>query len=128
LTFKLINAMEGMNINPLKCLIGEQLSAVQFVQDYLELHFDGNGLTCYIWPEVYKNDLTFRFGEVEYRNKLCELIGEIVQDVLLVEGNTLTIIFLENQKINLSLDQDNPEIVAEIAIFTNAEGNISIFE
>lgn len=36
----------------LQCLIGEQLSAVVFVQDYVQLQFDGYQLTTYTTPLV----------------------------------------------------------------------------
>ena len=114
--------------NYMNCIIGEQLSAVQFVQDYLELHFDGHGLTCYIWPEVYYSNQKFKFGEIDYRNKLCEIINKSVKDVIIVEKELLTIEFEDNSRITLSLDVKNPKIIAEIAIFTDEDGNISIFE
>ena len=114
--------------NQLDCLIGEQLSAVQFIQDYLQLHFDGHGLTCYIWPEVYLKNQKFKFGNIEYRNKLCELIAKIVKTVTIIENDLLTIEFADNSRINLSLDSRNPEIIAEIAIFNDIEGNFSVFE
>jgi len=42
-----------------KKLIGEQLSSVEFVQDYLQLHFDGRTITAYVWPKVFVNIETF---------------------------------------------------------------------
>jgi len=59
--------------NHLDRLIGEQLSAVQFIQDYLQLHFDGQGLTCYIWPEIYFHNHCFKFGDI-MRQKLFESV------------------------------------------------------
>src|SRR5450631_3335333 len=61
-----------------KDLINEQLSSVEFVQDYLSLHFDGIVLTYYAWPTV-KIERDYFFENVDYKNKLCELISKKVQ-------------------------------------------------
>src|SRR5688572_16025168 len=114
--------------NHLNRLSGEQLISVQVVQDYLQLHFDGNGITCYIWPDINLNNQIYKFGNIDYRNKLCELIAKIVRKVRIIENELLTIEFEDNSQINLSLDSNNPEIVAEIAIFSDLDGNLSYFE
>jgi hypothetical protein len=114
--------------NPLESIIGEQLSAVQFVQDYLQLHFEDKGLTCYIWPKIIINGDVFTFGSIEYRNKLCEFIGSLVTDVLLIEKEMMQISFGEDYVLEINLDPKNPEIVGEIAIFNDEKGNWSIFD
>ena len=48
---------------PLSVLIGHQLSSVEFVQDYLQLRFDGPCLTAVTHPRV-------RVGQ------LCDLLPE----------------------------------------------------
>jgi hypothetical protein len=112
----------------LDCLIGEQLSAVQFVQDYLQLHFDAYGLTCYVWPDIIINRYTFKFGDNLYRDKLCSLISNVVKWTLIEENEVLTIEFEGDSKIDLSLDPANPKIIGEIAIFHFPDGNIAVFE
>lgn len=114
--------------NHLDRLIGEQLSAVQFIHDYLQLHFNDQGLTCYIWPEIFYNNHFIKFRDINYRNALCELINKIVKNVIIIEGELLSIEFIDSSRINLSLDSANPDIVGEIAIFHDSEGNISVFE
>ena len=34
-------------------MVGQELSAVEFVQDYLQLRFDGPVLTLFEWPDVF---------------------------------------------------------------------------
>ncbi|MBK7808451.1 MAG: hypothetical protein IPJ51_19490 [Saprospiraceae bacterium] len=48
-------------------LINEQLSSVEFVQDYLQLHFDGRTITSYIWPIINIKNENLIFGDVVYR-------------------------------------------------------------
>lgn len=64
-------------------LINEQLSSVEFVQDYLQLHFDGRTITSYIWPIINIKNESLIFGDVLYRNALCDFIGNKVKDIFL---------------------------------------------
>jgi hypothetical protein len=91
---------------------GQELSAVEFVSDYLRLRFDGPMLTMYAWPHVLLADFSIAFGEPEYRNALCAQIGEMVAKAKLEEMEALTIEFESGTVIALSLreeDLDGPE-------------------
>lgn len=59
-------------------LVDEQLSAVTFVQDYVQLNFDGLRLTMNVWPICKTVRDETRFGEMRYRDELCSFIGEKV--------------------------------------------------
>ncbi|WP_263367623.1 hypothetical protein [Edaphobacter bradus] len=98
-----------MNIS---AIVGEELTAVEFVQDYLQLRFDGPLLTLYAWPAVLLSDYSVAFGEPEYRNSLCAQIGETVEEAELDEGNALTVKLENGTVLALSLreeDLDGPE-------------------
>jgi hypothetical protein len=110
----------------LDCLIGEQLSSVIFVQDYLQLDFDGNILTCYLWPEVEIDNKVFKYGDIDFRNKLCSIISKIVRSLTIREGVSMQIIFESDDKILLSLDPTN-QTVPEIAMFNDSDGGWSFF-
>lgn len=91
---------------------GQELSAVEFVSDYLRLRFDGPLLTLYAWPHVLLEDFSVAFGQPEYRNALCAQIGEMVAKAKLEELDSLTIEFESGTVIALSLreeDMDGPE-------------------
>ena len=85
---------------------GQELSAVEFVQDFLRLRFDGPMLTLYAWPHVLLADFSFAFGEPEYRNALCAQIGEIVAKASLEELEALTVEFESGTVIALSLREE----------------------
>lgn len=112
----------------LEYLINEQLSSVEFVQDYLQLHFEDKTLTCYVWPCVITKGCEYRSSHIEYKNRLCSLISERVSNVGLIENTSLTIAFKKGSEIILSLDPSNPEIVGQIAILSDDENNWSVFE
>jgi hypothetical protein len=91
---------------------GEELRSVTFVEDYLELRFGSPLLTLYIWPYVMHTEYSVAFGEPEYRNALCALIGEQVSTASIEEGGALTVEFGNGVVLGLSLreeDLDAPE-------------------
>jgi len=102
-------------------LVGEQLSSVEFVQDYLQLHFDGRTITAYVWPEVSLNGETYILGQDTYRDRLCDLIGNVVTDLYYQDKEHIALVFKENKgTIKINLAPNNPEIVSEIAIFNDS--------
>jgi hypothetical protein len=93
-------------------IVGEDLVAVEFVQDYLQLRFAPPLFTLYSWPHVLLPDFSVAYGEPEYRNALCAQIGEKVIQASLEEGDALTIEFENGTVFGLSLreeDLDGPE-------------------
>ena len=93
-------------------VIGEELKAVEFVEDFLQLRFDAPLFTLYAWPHVLLTDFSVAYGEPEYRNALCAQIGEKVVQASLEEGDALTIEFGSGTVFGLSLreeDLDAPE-------------------
>ena len=91
---------------------GEELKAVEFVEDFLQLRFGEPLLTLYAWPHVLLPEFSVAFGEPEYRNALCAQIGETVATAVLEEADALTIEFGNGVVFGVSLreeDLDGPE-------------------
>ena len=91
---------------------GQELTAVEFISDFVRLRFDGPLLTLYAWPHILLEDFSIAFGQPEYRNALCAQIGETVAKAELKELDALTIEFESGTVIALSLreeDLDGPE-------------------
>lgn len=109
--------------NLFKSILGEQLGAVVFVQNYLQLQFDGPILTCYTWPTVKTNLKSYDFNDIGYRDALCEIITKNVIDVILLDNKSLTIYFEDNCELFQSLirDKSNKEVV-EFAYFRGVDG------
>jgi hypothetical protein len=87
-------------------LEGQELTAVEFVQDFLRLRFDGPMLTLFAWPVLLFPDFSLGYGEPEYRNGLCAQIGEMVAKASLEELEALTIEFESGTVIALSLREE----------------------
>ena len=93
-------------------IVGQELVAVEFVQDHLRLRFDGPLLTLYEFPYVLLTEFSVGYGEPEYRNALCAQIGETVAKASLEEGEALTIELENGVALGVSLreeDLDAPE-------------------
>jgi hypothetical protein len=91
---------------------GQELTAVEFVGDYVRLRFDGPMLTLYAWPHILLADFSIAYGEPEYRNAVCAQIGEMVAKAALEEMEALTVEFESGTVIALSLREeelDGPE-------------------
>ncbi len=91
---------------------GEELKAVEFVENYLQLRFGDPLLKLHDWPYVLLTDFSVAYGEPEYRNALCAQIGETVSAATLEEDDALTIEFANGIVFGLSLreeDVDGPE-------------------
>jgi hypothetical protein len=96
----------------ISALEGQELTAVEFVSDYLRLRFDGPMLTLYAWPHILLADFSIAYGEPEYRNALCAQIGEMVAKAALDEMESLTVELESGTVIALSLHEeelDGPE-------------------
>jgi hypothetical protein len=87
-------------------LEGQEMTAVEFVQDFVRLRFDGPMLTLYAWPHVLLADFSVAFGEPEYRNALCAQIGEMVAKASLEEMEALTVELESGAVIALSLREE----------------------
>ena len=88
-------------------LIGEELKAVCFVEDYLELCFGEVKVMLYAWPHLLLTEFSVAYGEPEYRNALCAQIGEEVVEASIEEGSALTIELANAVVFGLSLREED---------------------
>ena len=100
--------------SPLQSVVGEYLSSVTFVMDYLQLDFCGYGFNMYSWPLISIGGRTFAYSDPGYRDALCSLIGRTLDRIDEYLDKGLTFQFAEESCINLPLqvgmDFRSPEI------------------
>ena len=104
--------------NPLKVLEGVQLSSVEFVQDYVQLHFDGLTLTAITHPRINVLNQLLEWGMQEYRNALCDRIGKLVRHATTIPEQEIKIEFEDGSSISISLNPKDYR-AAEAAVFNN---------
>ena len=94
-------------INKIEDLMGEEISAVSFVRDYVEFHFDGPVLRSVSDPVVIANAIAYRFPEPSSRDALCGVIGSTVRTLKLEEHRALELTTNNNCKIIIPLDDES---------------------
>ncbi|MEV6860639.1 hypothetical protein AB0M44_06515 [Streptosporangium subroseum] len=62
-------------------LVGEEMSSVIFVRDYVQLDFNGPRLSLFSWPQIAVDSEVRLMGDPGYRDALCSLIGHTVLTV-----------------------------------------------
>jgi hypothetical protein len=95
----------------LKTLVGEQLSSVEFVADYVQLWFNGPCLTAHTPPTVSRGKEKLMWGDLRYRDALCEQIGRGVEHTL-VDAEQAAVVFGNGATVSISLrerDYRGPE-------------------
>ena len=99
-------------------LIGEMLSSVTFVMDYIQLGFGGPVLNVITLPAVLVAGKRFTFGDAGFRDALCNQIGRTVRAAFLKEGESAHIVFDDGAQISVSLRPEDYRS-AEALIYYN---------
>jgi hypothetical protein len=95
----------------LKNLVARELSSVTFVRDYVQLGFDGAGISAYTMPTVACGSERLSLGQAGYRDGLCRQIGSKVERTE-VDSQLVAIVFEDGTVISISLraeDYRGPE-------------------
>jgi hypothetical protein len=90
----------------LQTLVGGELSSVTFVQDYVQLDFNGPGMTAYTMPTVTYGSESLCVGQPGYRDALCAQIGRKVERTE-VDKQRVSIIFEGGGVVSVSLLDDD---------------------
>ena len=94
-------------------IVGEQLSSVTFVMDYLQLAFNPPpSMSIYTPLTVCCSGHEFARGDDQFRNRLCEQITKIVKSVEFRKEEAFLITFQDDSSISISLkpsDYTGPE-------------------
>ena len=95
-------------------LRGEQLSAVTFVQDYLQLWFDGPGINVMNPLTVSSGQTSVTSWQPGFRDALCAQIAKIITSVEIRDGEAFVIRFEDDSHVSVSLreqDYTSPEAI-----------------
>ena len=84
-------------------LRGEQLSAVTFVQDYLQLWFDGPGINVTNPLTIESSSGKFTTSQPGFRDALCAQIAKTVDNVEIRPSDALVVLFTDGSSISISL-------------------------
>jgi hypothetical protein len=88
----------------LKDLIGREISAVAFVRDYVEFHFDGPILRSVAAPYVAVGEAVYRFPKPGSRDALCLVIGATIRSLNLIAGDHFEFTTSNGHRVRIPLD------------------------
>jgi hypothetical protein len=94
----------SVELPPLDLLVGEQLSAVSFVMDYVEFHFDGHVVRALTNPIAHLPAGGVSFPGSGSRDALCAFIGAVVVAVTFEEGVSLHLSFAPRGELVVPLN------------------------
>ena len=94
---------EGNSTELLDELCGEQLSAVTFVQGYLQLWFDGPCINVTNPLTVLADAINVTSWHPGFRDALCSQIAKTIASVQLRTNEALTIRFTDGSVVSVSL-------------------------
>ena len=94
-------------IEEISDLVGEEISTVAFVRDYVEFHFDGPILRSIANPFVSVDGKEYRFPNSGSRDALCQMIGSTVQAVRVEKDHICELTTSNNCRITIPLDVAN---------------------
>jgi hypothetical protein len=90
----------------LGAIVGNDLSSVTFVRDYVQLAFDGPGMNAFTLPTVTSGSESLSLGQPGYRDSLCRQIGCRVERTE-VNDQRVSIIFENATMVSISLRDDD---------------------
>jgi len=90
----------------LEKLVGRELSSVTFVRDYVQLAFDGAGLSAYTTLTFTYDRESLSSGQPGYRDSLCRQIGCRVARAE-VDNQNVSVVFENGAIVAVSLRDDD---------------------
>lgn len=114
--------MQDTSDNSLNTFTNRKLVSVEFILDYIQLHFDEATITAITWPTIQTKGTNYESSNIEYRNILCDLIGQKLTQVQVIEKDKVLLIFGETASLEISLKPID-YIGAEAVLFRTHSDN-----
>ena len=106
----------------MESIVGEMMSSIEFVMDYVQLHFNNSTLTSFTYPLVHVDGKNLGQTDAGYRDAICALIGRYVARTETRPEEALKIVFAEGNEIEVSL-READSVGPEFAYFTSSTGS-----
>lgn len=93
------------------------MTAVVFVLDYVQLQLEDIVITYMCFPSASTKGKEYRFGDSDYRNVLCDFIGQTILEVEFSEASFG--LGFEQGVIEVSLASENYRSPERVVITSN---------
>ena len=108
-------------------LVGEEISGVGFIRDYVEFYFDGPIVRSVSNPIIRLVDGEFRFPESNSRDALCKIIGESVIAVRVDENESMKMETANGITLTIPLDDDSRSNSEAMHFLARINGPIQVW-
>lgn len=88
----------------IEALMGEEINAICFVMDYVEIHFNGPILRCLASPVLEVQGKIVQFPSPGSRDTLCSLIGDVVDTIEVRDDIAITLRLKSGSILKIPLD------------------------
>ena len=85
-------------------IVGEDMSGIGFIRDYIEFYFEEKILRSLTKPQVNIGGQIVAFPSVGSRDVLCSLIGKRVEKLVIDEEQKIEIVFSDLSILVIPLD------------------------
>lgn len=95
----------------ISALVGEHLSSIEFVADYVQIRFNGPYLNAFTVPSIRVGNAEFHYKELGYLEALISCIDKVVSAAN-ITANEINIDLQDHGRITISLrpeDLHGPE-------------------
>ena len=89
-------------------LIGKELAGIGFIRDSIEITFDGPILRYFVFPVLQINNELIDSNNINWRNSLRLLIGDIVTDAVSKNDIHVEILFKSGKKLIVDMVKNPP--------------------
>jgi hypothetical protein len=104
-------------------IVGEKLSRITFVLDYLQMSFDGPPLTLWVWPRIHRSGGELRRDDPGYADALLAQIGKLLVGVDELLDLGLALDFDDGTRLSVPLDGTD-SVGPEVAMFNGEQSRV----
>ena len=102
-------------------IVGRQLGSVEFVQDYVQLHFDGPGLTAITQPALEVGSRELAWDTPGFRDELCRRIAREVVSARIIPNVAVRLEFDDGAVVKISLRDEDYRAAEAVQFEVSAE-------
>jgi hypothetical protein len=97
-------------------VIEDPVSAVSFVHDYVEIHFNGPILRMNVLPRIFWNDKVVEPLAAGWRDLLCEVIGKKIKKIDIDDSRYCCIDFVNSITVHIDFNSSQGESMEFLAV------------
>ena len=116
-----MHSTEKTLLHGLQSVVGKKLLSVNFVEDYVQLAWDGSSLSAFSMPVITHKATRFSSNDADYKVVMWRLEDQKTEKVDVVPEKAVVLHFGNSARLEISI-LDADYVGPEILHFRNADG------